>query len=106
MSIREAGEPRRDHSLFEHGLLRTAALCTAGGRTGGRPHQGSARSSLARVFAGTSRVSTSVPELVIVDFVAEHAEQPQDEFAGHGDESDGRIFSSFGAEVEAAEVFK
>ena len=71
-----------------------------------RPHQGSAGSSLARVFAGTSRVSTSAPELVIVDFVAEHAQQLQDQFAGHGDDSDGRIFSSFEARVEAAEVFK
>lgn len=59
---------------------------------------------MASVLAGTSRVSTSAPELVIVDFVAQHAVEPQDEFAGHGDDRERRVFASLEVKVEAAEI--
>ncbi len=62
------------------------------------------RSGLASVLSGTSRVSTPAPELGVVDFVAEHAVEPQDELAGHGDDGDGSIFASLQVEEEATEV--
>lgn len=33
--------------------------------------------------SGTPRVSTSAPELFVINLVPQHAKQPQQEFAGH-----------------------
>jgi hypothetical protein len=106
-SDKRAGKPGSRSFIYSSTrLLRTAALCPAQGRTGGWPHQRvSQKRSWLCVNTGTSRISTPAPELVIVDFVAQHAIEPQDELAGHGDDRDRRIFLGGKMKVEAAEIF-
>lgn len=70
-------QPGRDHSSIRaRRLLRTASLCPAEAGQADGPIRGSARHLLARVLSGTSRVSTSAPELVVIDFLPQHAVEP------------------------------
>src|SRR6266481_9586847 len=58
-----------------------------------------------RGFSGTSRFTTSAPELGVIDVFAEHAVESQHQFARHGGDGHGGVLFSFHQpEVEVAQV--
>jgi len=80
-------------------------------RSGARPEPAdgtitlAATSSGARGFPGTSRFTTSSPELGVIDVFSQHAIESQHQFARHGGDGHGAVFFLFHeAVVEAAQV--
>ena len=84
---------------------------TASRGSGARPEPAdgpitlTATSSGARGFPGTSRFTTSAPELGVIDVFSEHAVEPQHEFARHrGDGHGSVLFSFYQPKIEIAQV--
>jgi len=55
--------------------------------------------------AGTSRVSTPAPELLVIDFFAQHPIQPQHQLASYGDQGHGRVLAALEPKVKAPQLF-
>ena len=57
-----------------------------------------------RGFAGTSRFTTSTPELGVINVLAEHAVEPHGQLACHGGDRNGSVFfSGYQTEVEISQ---
>jgi len=93
--------------LFGH--LRPMKTASLGSGTRPEPADGpitlTATSSGARGFPGTSRFTTSAPELGVVDVFAEHAVEPQHQFARRGGDGHGGVlFSFYQPEIKIAQI--
>src|SRR6266478_2379277 len=99
--------PGRDHSSIRASRPMKTASLGSGARPG--PADGpitlTATSYGARGFSGTSRFTTSAPELGVIDFFTEHAIKSQHQFARHrGDGDSGVLFSFYQPEIKVTQV--